>query len=47
LSGDNHCVSLGGVTVFANGSFTNNFDLRGTDGPGRTFSHIYATYKIF
>lgn len=46
-SSDNHCVSLGGVTVFANGSFTNNFDLRGTDGPGRTFSHIYATYKIF
>ena len=23
------------------------FDLRGTDGPGRIFSHFYATYKPF
>ena len=45
-SSDNHCVSIGSGTVFANGSTTNNFDLRGTDGPGRTFSHVYATYKI-
>lgn len=44
---DNHCTSSGSGTVFANGSFASGFDLRGTDGPGRTFSHFYATYKIF
>jgi hypothetical protein len=45
-SSDNHCVQLGGASVFANGSFANGFDLRGTDGPGQTFSHFYATYKL-
>lgn len=45
-SGDNHCAQVNGATVFANGSFANGFDLRGTDDPGRTFSHFYATYKI-
>ncbi|MBK4737728.1 Ig-like domain-containing protein [Noviherbaspirillum pedocola] len=45
-SGDNHCAQINGATVFANGSFANGFDLRGSDGPGRTFSHFYATYKI-
>lgn len=46
-STDNHCVSVNGGTVFANGSAADGFDLRGTDGPGRFFSHFYATYRLF
>ncbi|MEN3366414.1 MAG: hypothetical protein V7606_3688 [Burkholderiales bacterium] len=44
-SSDNHCQVVGGKTVFANGSFLNGVDLRGFDGPGRQFSHFYATNR--
>jgi hypothetical protein len=44
---DNHCAFVNNGYVYANGSFATGFDLRGTDGPGRTFSHFYASYKLF